>query len=270
MVDPKIGMKALASCLRVDGVIAIMLYAKYGRVGVEMLQGVFRELDLQQNDPSVMMVKDTLETLSQDHPIRSYFSIAQDLEFDAGIVDTFLHGRERSYTINDCIDLVESAGLVFQDMFLKSAYYPPDNSTNTFHATVAMLPDKQQWSIMERINICNACHFFTACHTDRRRGTYVIDFTSDGSLDFVPSFRYRCGLIGNRLSRHNWTKTLDEVQMVLVEQVDSHRTIREIITTVSQYETLSHQRQDDHEKFAKNLFKSLWRLDFLAMGLKTV
>jgi SAM-dependent methyltransferase len=270
MADPKTGMKALASCLRPDGVVAIMLYAKYGRVGVEMLQGVFRDLGLEQNDQSVMMVKDTLTTLSKDHPIRSYISIAHDLEFDAGIVDTFLHGRERSYTIDDCLDLVTSSGLVFQDMFLKSAYYPPENSTNTFHSTVAMLPDQQQWSIMERINICNACHFFTACHTDRPRGSYVIDFTSDGVLDFVPSFRYRCGLTGNQLSRHNWTKTLDDVQMLLVEQVDGHRTIREIITTLTQHKTLSQQSQTDHEKFAKKLFKSLWRLDFLAIGLKTV
>ena len=42
------------------------------------------------------------------------------------LVDTFLHGRERSYTVDDCIDLVTSAGLVFQGWFLKAPYYPHD------------------------------------------------------------------------------------------------------------------------------------------------
>jgi len=37
MADPKAGMRALAARLRPDGVAAIMLYARYGRIGVEML-----------------------------------------------------------------------------------------------------------------------------------------------------------------------------------------------------------------------------------------
>ena len=39
---------ALADCLRPEGVAAIMLYARYGRIGVEMMQGVFRDLGLAQ------------------------------------------------------------------------------------------------------------------------------------------------------------------------------------------------------------------------------
>ena len=268
MAEPKTGMKALAGCLRPDGVAAIMLYAKYGRIGVEMLQGVFRELGLRQNDPSVLMVKDALATLSQDHPVRSYVSVAPDLQFDAGLVDTFLHGRERSYTVEDCLDLVASASLVFQDLFLKSAYYPPASSTSAFHAAVAALPEQQQWSIMERVNIRNACHFFTACRADRPRATYVIDFASPEVLDAVPSLRYRCGLSGNQLSRPNWTMTLDPVQVTLAEQVDGRRTIREIIAAASQGGALPQGSLADREPFAKSLCQSRWRLDFVAMGLK--
>ena len=268
MAEPKTGMKALAACLRPDGVAAIMLYAKYGRIGVEMMQGVFRELGLRQNDPSVLMVKDALATLSQDHPVRSYIAVAPDLEFDAGLVDTFLHGRERSYTVDDCLDLVASSGLVFQDLFLKSAYYPPATSTSAFHAAVAALPERQQWSIMERVNIRNACHFFTACRADRPRGTYAIEFASAEALDYAPSLRYRCGLSGNQLSRYNWSMSLDPVQLALLQQMDGRRTIREIIAAASQRGALPQRSQADHEQFAKTLFQSLWRLDFLAMGLE--
>ena len=38
LADPLAGMKALGGCLRPDGAIGVMLYAKYGRIGVELLR----------------------------------------------------------------------------------------------------------------------------------------------------------------------------------------------------------------------------------------
>jgi hypothetical protein len=46
------------------------------------------------------------------------------LQFDAAVVDTFLHGRDHSHDVNDCIDLVTSAGLEFQGWLINSPYYP--------------------------------------------------------------------------------------------------------------------------------------------------
>ena len=60
MADPLAGMKALAGCVRPDGVIGLMLYAKYGRTGVNLLQSVFRDLGLSQDERSVQMVKETI------------------------------------------------------------------------------------------------------------------------------------------------------------------------------------------------------------------
>jgi SAM-dependent methyltransferase len=268
MAEPKAGMKALAACLRPDGVAAIMLYARYGRVGVEMLQGVFRDLGLKQNDPSVLMVKDALATLPQDHPIRSYTAIAPDLQFDAGLVDTFLHGRDRSYTIDDCLDLVASAGLVFQDLFLKSACYPPSSSASAFHAAVAALPREKQWAIMERVNIRNACHFFTVCRADRPPASYAIDFASAEVPNYVPSLRYRCGLSGNQISRSDWSTSLTPVQSALLQQMDGRRTIREIAAAATETGAIPPQNLAEVEEFAKTLFQSLWQLDFVAMGLR--
>ncbi|MFM7035791.1 MAG: class I SAM-dependent methyltransferase, partial [Planctomycetia bacterium] len=88
MADPKAGMKALAGCLKPDGVAAIMLYARYGRIGVEIMQAVFRELGLSQDEASLFTVKEAIALLPQEHPVRSYISMAPDLRFDAGLVDT--------------------------------------------------------------------------------------------------------------------------------------------------------------------------------------
>jgi hypothetical protein len=120
---------------------------------------------------------------------------------------------------------------------------------------------------MERVNIRNGCHFFTACRGDRLKETYVIDFESAGILDAVPSLRYRCGFSGNQLSRYNWTMPLDPVQVALLEQMDGLRTIREIVGAASQNGVLPQRSQAELEQFATSLFQSLWRLDFLAMGL---
>jgi SAM-dependent methyltransferase len=269
LAKPPVGMEALAGCVRRDGVIAVMLYAKYGRIGVELLESVFRDLELGQDEASVQIVKETISLLSPDHPLRSYLKIARDLQSsDAAVVDTFLHGRQRSYTIDECQDLVTSAGLEFQGLFLKAPYYPHElfaPGTAAYRA-IHGLPETRLWSVMERIQTSNACHFFMACRPDRPKESYTIDFSAEGSLDYVPLFRMRCGLSGSEIFRSDWRMNLTAGQLPFVQRIDGRRTIREIASSVAQ----SGSRRADVaelEKFSRKLFRSLWRLDFLAMDL---
>jgi SAM-dependent methyltransferase len=266
LADPGVGMQALAHCLRPDGVVAVMLYARYGRLGVEMLQGVFRDLGLAQDEPSLAVVKAAVTTLPQDHPLRSYLAVAPDLKFDAGLVDTFLHGRDRSYTVPDCLDLVASAGLVFQDWFLKSSYEPVATPGNLFLDAVAALPKERRWAVMERINHRNACHFFTACRPERPVKTYRIDAATESWLDAVPVFRYRCGLDGGTITRPGWSMTLSPEQFAVVRHVDGRSTIREIVGAASNA-AAAFRGPGDLERFARALLESLVNRDFLAMAL---
>ena len=185
------------------------------------------------------------------------------------MVDTFLHGRQRSYTIDECQDLVTSAGLVFQGLLVKAPYYPHElfaPGTAAYQA-IHGLPEAELWSVMERIHTSNACHFFMACRPDRPKESYTIDFSAEGSLDYVPMFRLHCGLSGSEIFRSDWRKNLNATQLPFVQRIDGRRTIREIASSVAQ----SGSRRADVaelEKFGRKLFQSLWRLDFLAMGLK--
>jgi SAM-dependent methyltransferase len=265
MADPKAGMRALAARLRPDGVAAIMLYARYGRIGVEMLQGVFRDLGLAQDEPSLAVVKAAIAALPQDHPLRSYLSVAPDLKFDAGLVDTFLHGRDRSYTVADCLDLVASAGLVFQDWFLKSSYEPAAGG-DPFLTAVAALPKERRWAVMERVNHRNACHFFTTCRPERPAETYRVDFTTDRWLDAVPLFRYRCGLDGEKIFRPGWSTALSPEQLALVRLVDGRRTIREIAAAAAS-PAQADGSSAERKPFAQALFASLVNRDFLALAV---
>jgi SAM-dependent methyltransferase len=178
LASPPAGMTALARCLRRDGGLGVVLYAKYGRIGVELMQSIFADRGLRQDDESIRLVKDAMASLSPDHAVQSYRRIARDLRFDAAPVDTFLHGRERSYTVDDCIALVTSAELAFQGWPLKAPYHAHDLAApaNGFYRAVNALPETRMWSVMERIHTLNACHFFMACRPDRATARYAIDF----------------------------------------------------------------------------------------------
>jgi hypothetical protein len=82
--------------------------------------------------------------------------------------------------------------------------------------------------------------------------------------------RMRRGLSGDEIFRPDWSMTLNSAQVPFVQHVDGRRTIREIAELVAQAgEPRRAGAAADREKFARKLFQSLWRLDFLAMALKS-
>jgi SAM-dependent methyltransferase len=269
LADPQTGMDAVARCLRSDGVAGLMLYAKYGRHGIQLLQSVFRDLGLEQNESSISLVRQLLSLLPAGHPVQPYLRGAKELQFDDALVDTFLPGRERSHTVDDCIDLVTSAGLVFQGWFHKSSYYPHNlfAEPNEVYAAISALPEPKQWSVKERLQSVSACHFFMASRPDRPTESYTIDFSTQDCLDYVPLMRMRCGLSGAEIFRPDWRAPLNSAQLPFVQHVDGKRTIREIAAAVRS-EGASRGSVAAVEKFARKLFETLWRLDFLAMALK--
>ena len=267
MADPEEGLRALSACLRTDGVLAVMLYATYGRLGVQMMQSTFRDMGLTQDEPSIALVRDAIAQLDPGHPLATYLNIASDLADDAGLVDTFLHGRERTFTIDECQELVASAGLVFQDIFLKAPYYAPRNTTSSFLASVADLPKDQQWSIMERLNPHNACHYFLACHPERPASSFTIDFSSNRVNEYMPSLRHACRLEHHMIHRYNWELHLDPVQVALVSRADGHTAISSIVQTVFKDAQFPHLDETQLFAVAIDTFQMLWQLDFLAMGI---
>lgn len=268
LADPAIGMRALGQCLRPDGVAAIMLYAHYGRIGVELMQAIFREIGLQQTASDLFTVKEAVALLPDAHPLRGYLSYAPDLQFDAGLVDTFLHSRDRSFTVDQCLDLVAAADLAFQGWFLTSPYEPPSPPGGGFYAAVSALPNRQRWRVMERINTENACHFFTACRADRPLARYAIDLASAQGLDAVPHFRYRCGVEGNEVYRPDWRRALSDQQRTLLGLVDGRSSIRQIIAQINAGDRRSGSAVEERINEVLIFFQSLVNRDFIALGIQ--
>jgi SAM-dependent methyltransferase len=271
LADPLAGMKSLAGCLRRDGALGVMLYAKYGRTGISLLQSVFRDLGLGQDEAGVHLVKETISLLPEDHLVQAYFKIGTDLQHDAGLVDTFLHGREESFTVDECIDLVTSAGLIFQAWYFNGPYYPNGcgfaPGTELF-AAINALPEPEMWSVMERLLTSNACHSFIACRPDRPKEEYAIDFSRPESLDYIPQMRIGCRLTGTEISQPKGNIRLNAIQSAFAQNVDGRRTIREISACVGQGGPWPVDSGADLEQFGREFFESLWRVDMLAMALK--
>lgn len=268
LADPVAGLKALTESARPGAAIGIMLYARYGRIGVQMAQSIFHDMDLRQDEESVAIVREVLSLFPQNHPLRSYLGVARDLTSDAALVDTFLHARERDYTVDDCLKLVEDAGLVFQSWLLNAPYYLHDILSLPGAASAALhaLPQAAQWSVMERIYSTNACHFFIACRPERPKESYVIDFAEDAFLHYIPQLRKACGLSGAEIFRSDWRMKLNPAQLPFVQLIDGKRSIREIAAAVAQSTSSVGSSEAQLRGFARRLFQSLRQLDFVLMG----
>jgi hypothetical protein len=118
---------------------------------------------------------------------------------------------------------------------------------------------------MERINTSNACHFFMPCHADRPKARYAIDFSKPESLDYIPMMRMRCGTLGMEIFRPDWRMPLNSKQLPFVLNIDGRRTIREIAACAAQGRNVPQGGAADFETFGRELFQSLWRLDFISM-----
>ena len=217
------------------------------------------------------MVRETLSLLSADHLVQPYLKRAGSMRSDAVLVDTFLHGRERSYTVDDCIDLVTNAGLVFQGWFNKAPYYPHDPFARGPTRSIRRSKHCPSRRSGRRSSVSTpstpATSLWRAARSGRRSRTQI-DFSTQACLDYVPLMRMRCGLSGNEIYRSDWRTTLNSAQLPFVQQVDGKRTIREIAASVHA-EASSRGSVADVEKFARKLFQALWRSRFPVDGVES-
>lgn len=111
--NPDEGLLALAKVLKPEGVMSLMVYGTSLRLGVYMLQEVFKILGFRQTKDDVELVKATINTLNSKHVLRNYTSVVDDINYDAGVVDTFLHPQDTSYYARDIFSFTRGAGLEF-------------------------------------------------------------------------------------------------------------------------------------------------------------
>ena len=244
--DPAAGLKALAPLLAPDGVVYLMLYGKYGRAGIYMAQELFRILGLGQSPEDVAAVRAALAAFPQDHVLRRVLAGPNDLAFDAGVVDTFLHPIDRGYSVRDCYELLDSAGLVLQGWVNRYAYDPASRITQgPLRERVLELPERDAQAALELIDGRMATHTFHAC---RPEAQFRVDFAGTAFMELVP------------VKRPGWPKfmglpvDLRERRAAVASHIDGRRTVREcFIAAGSQFEAPQFVAS-----FCRELFRTLW------------
>jgi hypothetical protein len=272
MPDPVAGLRALGGVLSSDGVIQIMVYARYGRTGVYMMQDLFRILGLGQTDDGVLAVKEGLNAIGPHHPVRNYVRLANDLGADAGLVDTFLHRLDRPYTVGDCLALTRDAGLAFQG-WDENIFYHPDLQlppTHPFRLRLERLPPTEQWKAIELLHGAISWHFFHVCRADRDPRSYRVDLEGNGFLDAIPIPRID-GWPGTprtqptSIGRAPFPNVpLDADARDLFAAMDGQRSVRDCLRAAGM--------DAEHPQtiaFARNLLGFLWRIGYLMFRLPT-
>ena len=271
--DPVAGLKALSSVLRPDGTIAIMVYGKYGRTGVYMVQEMARLMGLGQSENDVATVQQILASLPKRHPVHDYTSRTRDVEYDAGLVDTFLHRQDKAYTVAECQELVRDAGMRFMSWWDNILYYPEGQlvTSNPFYSKVNAFPDESIWRFMELYNGTLGQHCFCVCHPDRPESSYKIDFSTNAFMDYVPVLR--CQEVAAKsdapencvtVQRHPWPAyMLNPVTSALFKQIDGTRSIRDCFERAK----LAAGNAEDSETICRAAFQHLWRLSYIFLRI---
>lgn len=116
--DPVKGAKALASALKDDGAMYLMLYAEYGRHAVYLLQTLFRELIPQHMSipEKVTAARRIIGSLPAHHAfIKDLDKWANEITAsgygDSGLYDLLLHSVDRCYNVDEVYALAAAAEL---------------------------------------------------------------------------------------------------------------------------------------------------------------
>jgi SAM-dependent methyltransferase len=189
--DPDLGLRSLRGVLAPHGVMSLMLYGRYGRAGIYMLQEAMRLLGARQDADGLDLVRSVLETIPSWHAAQRYLETSLDASYDAGLVDTFLHTVDRAYSVPEVLQFASDNGLKFQSWldnldYSISARIPTGDELGQ---RAQALPRPEQWQLFELLWQSPGTHRFLLCHVDRAPSDYAIDFSGDAWVDYVPSFR---------------------------------------------------------------------------------
>jgi len=272
--DPEAGLRKLKSVLLPHGVMSIMLYGWYRRFGVYMMQEAFRLLGVEQTTAGVALVRETLDAVPPWHHVKSYFKTAPDVNFDGGIVDTFLHPSDRAYTVKQALQLVSDSGLQFQDWLDRHDYSVagliPDTLAIYQPAMRLALPER--WQLVELLGQSLGSHRFLLTHPERNPQDYTVDFsTQDGHdpwLTYIPHLRLPIEVLRPSDPQHITPATLRRFvheftlagpETRMFEMVNGETSIEQIIKACS----ANAEQLEGNRKIARSLFARMFEWDHL-------
>jgi SAM-dependent methyltransferase len=266
--DPDDGLCALRDVLRPGGAMRLMVYARYGRTGIYMMQEYCRLLGISTSDEDLRDLGATVEALPADHPISSVLGKAKDFRRPEAMADALLHPQDRAYTVPELYAWLDRCGMSFGRWIDQAPYLAQCGSVarSPHAARLASLPSRQQHAAVELFRGTMVSHNFIAYRDDRSEVSQPINFTGDRWRDYVPialpwtvCIRERLppGSVAVLINRsHKFTDlicTVDSCEDRLLGAIDGKRTLAEILQSTAQ--------DGDGNRRALRFFERLWQYD---------
>jgi SAM-dependent methyltransferase len=186
--DPDAGLRSLAGVLKPDGVMHLMVYAKYGRTGVYILQEFCRRTGIEATDDGMRDLLAVLESLPSGHPLTQLLRHAPDFRQRAALADALLHPQDRAYSVPELFDFLEGGGLRFGRWVRQAPYSPRCGVMATIPQSgrLAELPAADQYAAAELFRGTMVRHTVAAYRHDHPGDPPGVSFVGDAWLDYIP------------------------------------------------------------------------------------
>lgn len=265
LADPDAGLRALRSVLKPDGAMNLMVYAPYGRAGVYMMQEYCRRLGVGTSPEEIRDLMTVLRCLPEHHPLLATQGGSREFPNADALADAVLNPRDRSYSVSQLFDFVESNGLKLSRWYWQAAYLPQCGAmSSTPHANkLAALPEREQYIEMELWRGRMANHSFVAHRDDRKTKGPKTGFDDERYLRYVPirlpwTMCVMQGLPpGAAGALVNQTHTFEDLYVLINDQqkqlfdvIDGRRSVSEIVESLPGSAPL-----------AREFFQKLWWYD---------
>ena len=243
LASPEQGLEALRAVLKPDGGIAVMVYSRYGRAPLYLMQELMRRLAPPSlgTEERLRVLKRTLKLLHDDHPLKETWDQhgTEAAKGDAALFDMFLHAQDRAYTVPEIYEWVEGAELRILTFDAPRTYEPKHYDDRI---DVSALPAPQRHAVAELLHARMGTHIFYATHRD-----YAPPAPPDGDDETaVPCWSYvdftgareRALLGGKQLNvqtgRVEFKLGLDPITRAILQRVDGKTPLGAIIDAVDE------------------------------------
>jgi SAM-dependent methyltransferase len=266
--DPDQGLRALRDVLSASGAMRVMVYARYGRAGIYMMQEYCRLLGVTTSAKDLRDLGATLESLPADHPISGVLRRAKDFRRPEAMADALLHPQDRAYSVPELYAWLDRCGMSFARWIEQAPYLPQCGAVarSPHAARLAALAPRLQHAAVELFRGTIVSHSFIAHRDDRSDENQPITFVGDSWRDYIPIAppwtvcvreRLPPGSVAVLINRsHTFTDlvlTVDSFEDPLLGAIDGNRTLAEILRVAPQTR--------DAERRAVSFFERLWRYD---------
>jgi len=265
--DPELGLRALRDVLTPNGAIHVMVYARYGRAGIYMMQEYCRLLGIGATEGDLRELGTTIESLSSEHPIAGVSRKAKDFTYPEALADALLHPKDRAYTVPEVYAWLERCGLSFGRWYEQAPYLPQCGAIAGLpHAPrLVSLTLPLQHAAVELLRGTMTRHNFIAYRCDRLEPSQPITFDGDAWRDYVPlrlpwslSIQDRlppgsAAVLINRAHTYpDLALPIDAAQQRIFSEIDGNRSIDEILRGAA-------GAGDD--EWARRFIRLLWEYD---------